>query len=113
MTSALANTCTRPVELHLAAGVVVVPPLSTIDCTAEDLALGQVQALVRSGVLALRPGTAAEPAAVEPEPAPAVEQAADQAAAGPAPTSDAPDAADPSESTVEHPARKRPGNQTA
>ncbi len=111
MTSALVNTCTRPVELHLAAGVVVVPPLSTIDCTAEDLALGQVQALFRSGVLALRP--AAEPAGAAPEPATEPEPAAEQATAGPATAADASDAADPSESTVEHPAGKRPSNHTA
>jgi hypothetical protein len=95
MTSALVNTCTRPVELHLTSGVVVVPALSTIDCTADDLALAQVQALFRSGVLALRPA---------PEPQPPAEPAA---------TRDEPGAADPSESTVEHPARKRLSKKTA
>jgi hypothetical protein len=58
MSTQLVNTCTRPVELHLATGVVVIPPLSTFDCTADDLAVGQVQALCRSGVLAVRPGPA-------------------------------------------------------
>jgi hypothetical protein len=51
----LANTRTQPVELHLAAGVVVVPPMGRVDCDEDDLALGQVQELARRGVLAVLP----------------------------------------------------------
>ncbi|MBE8516902.1 hypothetical protein AB0F52_15190 [Amycolatopsis sp. NPDC024027] len=64
MTVRLANTCTRPVEVHLTGGVVVIPALSQIDCSPEDLALGQVAALCRRGVLvAHEPPVEAAPAA--------------------------------------------------
>jgi hypothetical protein len=51
MSARLANTCTRPVEVHLTRGVVVIPAMSQIDCTPEDLELGQVKALRGRGVL--------------------------------------------------------------
>jgi hypothetical protein len=47
----LVNTTTRPVELHLLAGVVVVPALGDTACTEEDLDTGQVKALCDNGVL--------------------------------------------------------------
>lgn len=50
----LANTTTRPVELHLPAGVVVVPALGDTPCTEEDLGTGQVKALCGNGVLVVR-----------------------------------------------------------
>lgn len=52
MTHRLVNTCTRPVELHLTVGTVVVPAMGTVECSASDLAQGQVVALVGRGVLA-------------------------------------------------------------
>ncbi|MEV6483926.1 hypothetical protein [Streptomyces sp. NPDC051576] len=51
MTTTLANTRRRPVELHLASGVVVVGPLGRVPCDTEDLELGQVRTLCRAGVL--------------------------------------------------------------
>jgi hypothetical protein len=51
MTTTLANTRSRPVELHLGSGVVVVGPLGRVPCDTEDLDLGQVRALCRTGVL--------------------------------------------------------------
>ncbi|MEV8034832.1 hypothetical protein ACFYW8_15035 [Streptomyces sp. NPDC002742] len=51
MSTALANTRSRPVELHLSSGVVVVGPLGQVPCDAEDLDLGQVRFLCRTGVL--------------------------------------------------------------
>jgi len=55
MSTRLINTCTRPVELHLSGGVVVLPAMSAVDCAAEDLALGQVRALCGRGVLVAHP----------------------------------------------------------
>lgn len=51
MTTTLANTRNRPVELHLSSGVVVVGPLGRVPCDTEDLDLGQVRTLCRTGVL--------------------------------------------------------------
>ena len=51
MTTILTNVSPGPVELHLPAGVVVLGPRDRIDCAEPDLALGQVQALCRQGVL--------------------------------------------------------------
>lgn len=51
MSARLANTCTRPVEVHLTRGVVVIPAMSQIDCTPAELELGQVVALCGRGVL--------------------------------------------------------------
>ncbi|MFF3450524.1 hypothetical protein ACFYXJ_25670 [Streptomyces sp. NPDC002667] len=59
MTTALANTRSRPVELHLSAGVVVLGPLGRVPCDAEDLDLGQVRYLCRTGVLTVRTESAA------------------------------------------------------
>jgi hypothetical protein len=54
MTPTLVNTCARPVELHLPAGTVVLPPYGELACSADDLAVGQVVALRRSSVLDVR-----------------------------------------------------------
>ena len=51
MSALLVNTCTRPVELHLGSGVVVIPAMSQIDCSPEDLELAQVRVLTQRGVL--------------------------------------------------------------
>ena len=56
MSARLANLCTRPVELHLASGqVVVLAAMAQIDCTAEDLELAQVRQLTMRGILAGHP----------------------------------------------------------
>jgi hypothetical protein len=74
MSASLVNTCSRPVELHLTNGVVVVPAMSRIDCAPEDLDLAQVRALSRSGVLVAHPERPPPPSAVE-ESAPAGKRA--------------------------------------
>lgn len=51
MNAILTNVSPGPVELHLPAGVVVLGPRARIDCAETDLALGQIQALCRHGVL--------------------------------------------------------------
>lgn len=51
MNTILVNTGPRPVELHLGGGTLVVAPRGRFPCGAEDLRLGQVQALLRDGVL--------------------------------------------------------------
>jgi hypothetical protein len=51
MTITLANTSTTPVALHLASGVAIVGAQDHIECSEEDLAVGQVSALVRRGIL--------------------------------------------------------------
>jgi len=116
MSTVLANTSTRPVELHLTAGVVVIPPMGTIECTAEDLELGQVRVLSRRGVLVIRPVAAPE------QPAPAD----DEESAAEAPTEDQPSerprrqkattargAAPKRRAAPEKRAAKKPGNQAA
>jgi hypothetical protein len=71
MTARLVNTCTRPVELHLTDGVVVVPAMSQIDCPPADLDLVQVTVLCRHGVLVAYPPES-EPSPEPPaSPAPA------------------------------------------
>jgi hypothetical protein len=47
----LRNTTGRPVELHLANRVVVIPGHQEAPCTAEELALGAVDVLLRRGTL--------------------------------------------------------------
>jgi hypothetical protein len=54
------NVAGRPLELHLTAGVVVLPPADAVVCDAPDVDVPQVQALRRSGALVIR--------TVEPEP---------------------------------------------
>lgn len=51
MSKVLVNVSSRPVELHLMAGVVVVGPRERFGCEPADLELGHVQALCRQGVL--------------------------------------------------------------
>jgi hypothetical protein len=51
----LRNTTTRPVELHLTAGVTIVPALGEARCAAEDLDLGQLRVLRARGVLTALP----------------------------------------------------------
>jgi hypothetical protein len=51
VSTVLINVGSRPVELHLTAGVVVVGPRERFDCEPADLELGHVQALCRQGVL--------------------------------------------------------------
>ena len=51
----LANTTNTPVALHLTGGVAVVGAGETIECDVEDVALGQVTALCRQGVLVAHP----------------------------------------------------------
>jgi hypothetical protein len=51
------NTTSRPVELHLAGRVVVVAGYDEIECTADDLELGAVDALLRRGTLHLLAGS--------------------------------------------------------
>lgn len=55
MSVRLANATDTPVALHLTGGVVVVGAGETIECDAEDVALGQVAALCRQGVLVAHP----------------------------------------------------------
>jgi hypothetical protein len=62
----LLNTTTRPVELHLTAGVTVIPALEETTCTPDDLSLGQVRVLRRNGVLTDLPASVEEDG--EPEP---------------------------------------------
>jgi hypothetical protein len=55
MSTTLVNVSTRPVELHLPAGVTVLQARQRLDCADEDAAAGQVAALVRRGVLIALP----------------------------------------------------------
>jgi hypothetical protein len=64
VSTVLVNVSERPVELHLAAGVVVLDPRARHECAPADLELGHVQALCRQGVLQ----------EVEPEPEPPQEK---------------------------------------
>lgn len=67
MNATLINVSTRPIELHLTDGVVVLPPRARISCGDTDLDLGQVQALHRQGALR----TLAEDEQNEPDEQPA------------------------------------------
>jgi hypothetical protein len=60
MSTTLVNVSTRPVELHLPAGVTVLQARQRLDCADEDAATGQVAALVRRGVLLALPAAAAD-----------------------------------------------------
>jgi hypothetical protein len=70
MPQPLVNTTTRPVEVHLSSGSVVIPALGETICDAAELELGHLQELVRTGVLVARPAPAQESAAAEAKPAP-------------------------------------------
>jgi hypothetical protein len=70
MTVKVVNTCTRPVALHLASGVVVVPALAEATCEAADLELGHVAELCRRGVLVVRPGPPPAPKKAAPRRSP-------------------------------------------
>lgn len=61
----LSNTTSRPVQLHLAGDVTVVPAFGVITCPEEALADRQVQVLRRKGVLAVLPPAPAQ-SLVEP-----------------------------------------------
>jgi hypothetical protein len=56
----LTNTSTRPVELHLASGVVVIPAQEEMTCGSEDLDNAQIKVLTDRGVLRIRPTSASE-----------------------------------------------------
>lgn len=58
----LLNTAARPVEVHLSSGVEVIPAFGEAACADEDVRLGHVEALCRSGVLTLRDAPAAQAA---------------------------------------------------
>ncbi|WP_432949892.1 hypothetical protein ACQPXM_17660 [Kribbella sp. CA-253562] len=51
MTARLVNVCTRPVEVRLSSGVVVVAALSSVGCDPRDLERDQVRVLCDRGVL--------------------------------------------------------------
>ena len=51
----LLNKSTHPVELHFSTGVVVVPAQSDVTCDSSEAESGQIQALAKAGVLAVRP----------------------------------------------------------
>jgi hypothetical protein len=51
----LINTSTRPVELHLPSGVVVIGAQGETTCSAADLESPQVKVLSQRGVLMARP----------------------------------------------------------
>jgi hypothetical protein len=55
MSTTLVNVSTRPVELHLLAGVTVLQPAERYDCADEDFGSGQIAALLRRGVLSALP----------------------------------------------------------
>jgi hypothetical protein len=61
----LVNMTDHPVELHLVAGVAIVAPRVEVLCSDGDLALGHVQALLISGVLAERASAVSEPEAAD------------------------------------------------
>jgi hypothetical protein len=71
----LSNATSRPVQLHLADGVTVVPAYGVLACTAATLEEAQVRVLCRNGVLYALPG---EPAP-DPDPAPDPAAGADPA----------------------------------
>lgn len=54
----LTNTSTRPVELHLASGVVLIPAQAEVTCSSEDVDNAQVKVLTDRGVLRIRPTSA-------------------------------------------------------
>lgn len=47
----LSNSTSRPVQLHLADGVTVIPAFGVVSCSEETLAEAQVRTLRRKGVL--------------------------------------------------------------
>jgi hypothetical protein len=61
----LVNTTSRPVELHLPSGSIVIEAHGEASCDEADLELGHVRALCESRVLVARP------VEDEPKPAPA------------------------------------------
>ena len=61
----LVNTTSRPVELHLPSGGIVIEAHGEARCDESDLELGHVRALVASRVLVVHP------VEDEPKPAPA------------------------------------------
>ena len=62
MSTTLVNASTRPVELHLLAGVTVLGPAERLDCDDDEVAGGQIAALMRRGVLSALPQPPADQA---------------------------------------------------
>jgi hypothetical protein len=66
----LVNTTSRPVEVHLSHGAVVIPAHGETTCDEAELELGHLAELRRTGVLVVRPAAAEESAPAEPKPTP-------------------------------------------
>jgi hypothetical protein len=58
----LLNVAGRPLELHLTAGVVVLPAGGDVTCEESEYEVPQVQALRKSGALVIRTVEPEEPA---------------------------------------------------
>ena len=49
------NRSAHPVELHFSTGVIVVPAHTDVICDSSEVESGQIQALAKARVLAVRP----------------------------------------------------------